>query len=155
MENDRPRVLIVEARFYDDIADELARGAIEVLDKAGCDYERIEVPGVFEVPGAVRFAIKAMEAKAVSKPFAGFITLGCVIRGETDHYDHVCRESSRAMMDLALDYTIAHGFGVLTVENRDQAWVRAKVDQKNHGGRAAEACLRMMELKKRFHLVHR
>ncbi len=155
MDNDRPRVLIVEARFYDDIADELVRGATEVLDKAGCEYERIEVPGVFEVPGAVRFAIKAMEAKAVSKPFAGFVTLGCVIRGETDHYDHVCRESSRAMMDLALDYTIAHGFGVLTVENRDQAWVRAKVDQKNHGGRAAEACLRMMELKKRFHLVHR
>jgi len=155
MENDRPRVLIVEARFYNDIADELVRGAIEVLDKAGCDYERIEVPGVFEIPGAVRFAIKAMEAKAVSKPYAGFVTLGCVIRGETDHYDHVCRESSRAMMNLTLDFTVAHGFGVLTVENQEQAWVRAKVDQKNHGGRAAEACLCMMELKRKFHLVHR
>ena len=153
MENERPRILIVEARFYEDIADELARGALEVIEKAGFDYERIEVPGVFEVPGAVRYAIRAMEAKALTRPYAGFVTPGCVIRGETDHYDHVCRESSRAMMDLAINHSIAHGFGVLTVENRDQAWVRAKVDQKNHGGRAAQACLRMIELKRKFRLV--
>lgn len=152
---EQPCVLIIEARFYEDIADEMARGAIAELDKAGIAFERISVPGTFEIPAAIRFALRSMEAHALSHNFAGFIALGCVIRGETDHYDHICRESSRALMDLSVNQGIALGFGVLTCENREQAWARAAVDQKNKGADAAQACLRMMELQREFRLVMR
>lgn len=147
-----PRVLIVEARFYADIADELVKGAVTELDKAGVEYDRISVPGAFEIPAAVHFAIRSMELHSGTH-YAGFITLGCVIRGETSHYDYVCGESARALMDLSVKSSIALGYGILTVEDREQAWVRAKVDQKNKGGDVAQACLRMMELKKAFHLA--
>lgn len=153
MPSAKQRVLIVEARFYEDITDELVKGATAVLEQNEYVYERISVPGVFEIPAAMRYAIRSMEVRAASKRYAGFVTLGCVIRGETDHYDHVCREASRSLMDLSVHYSVAHGFGVLTVENGDQAWARANVDGKNFGGRAAEACLRMIELKKQFRLV--
>ncbi len=152
---EQPCILIVEARFYDDIADELARGAIAELDKAGIAFERVTVPGTFEIPAAIRFAIRSMEAHALSRNYAGFIALGCVIRGETDHYDHICRETSRALMDLSVNQGAALGFGVLTCENREQAWARAAVDQKNKGADAANACLRMMELQREFRLVMR
>ena len=152
---EQPCILIVEARFYDDIADELARGAIAELDKTGIAFERVTVPGTFEIPAAIRFAIRSMEAHALSRNYAGFIALGCVIRGETDHYDHICRESSRALMDLSINQGVALGFGVLTCENREQAWARAAVDQKNKGADAAIACLRMMELQREFRLVMR
>jgi len=137
------KVLIVEARFYSDIADELARGTIAVLQAAGIEYERVEVPGVFEVPAAVSFGING-------GGYDGVIALGCVIRGETDHYDHICREASRALMELAVDRSASLGFGILTCENQEQARVRAAVDKKDVGGRAAEACLRMMELKQQL-----
>lgn len=152
---DKSCVLIVEARFYEDIADELAKGTIAVLDQAGVAHERISVPGTFEIPAAIRFAVRSMEAHAASRNYAGFIALGCVIRGETDHYDHICRESSRALMDLSVEQSVALGFGVLTCENREQAWARAAVDQKNKGADAAEACLRMIELQGQFRLVMR
>ncbi len=152
---DKPRVLIVEGRFYDDIADELALGAIARLDAAGVDYERLAVPGVFEVPGAIRMALKSMEAHSGSNTYAGYLALGCVIRGATDHYDHVCRETSRALMNLTLDYTIALGFGILTCETMAQAVERASIDQKNKGGDVAEACLRMMDVKRHFRLIQR
>ncbi|MCW8835316.1 MAG: 6,7-dimethyl-8-ribityllumazine synthase [Rhodospirillales bacterium] len=155
-DQDTPRVLIVEARFYQDIADELMKGALGVLEAAGVAYQRIEVPGVFEIPAAIRFAIRSMELRAASRRFPGFISLGCVIRGETSHYDYVAGEASRALMDLSVNYSIAHGFGVLTCENYDQAWARADVTgKKNVGGRAAEACLQMMDVKKQLHLVPR
>lgn len=152
---EQPSVLIVEARFYEDIADEIARGAIAELEKAGVAYDRISVPGTFEIPAAMRFAIRSMEAHALSRNYGGFIALGCVIRGETDHYDHICRETSRALMDLSVEQGVALGFGVLTCENREQAWARAAVDQKNKGADAALACLRMMELRREFRLVMR
>ena len=148
-----PRVLIVEARFYEDIADELARGATAVLDQAGVDYDRISVPGAFEVPAVIRFALRSMEIQTAQNRYGGFISLGCVIRGETDHYDHICRESSRALMDLATSFSVALGFGILTCESRDQAWARAAVDGKNKGADAANACLRMMEIKKLLRLT--
>jgi 6,7-dimethyl-8-ribityllumazine synthase len=146
-------VLIIEARFYQDIADELAKGAIAVLDRAGVSYERHWVPGVFEVPAGCRFALGSMEEGAATPGYSGFIALGCVIRGETDHYDHICREASRALMDLAVDHSVPLGFGILTCETYDQAWVRASVDEKNKGADAAAACLRMIELKRALHLV--
>lgn len=135
----KPQVLIVEARFYEDIADALARGVIAVLDAAGATHARLAVPGVFEVPAAIRFALADGE-------YDGVVALGCVIRGETDHYDHICREASRALMDLATQ-GVPLGFGVLTCETRKQAEVRAAPTGKNKGADAAHACLRMIELK--------
>lgn len=145
---DNPHVLIVEARFYDDIADELAKGAIAALEAAGASYDRIEVPGAFEIPAAIAFAAKRTDGPA----YDAFLGLGCVIRGETTHYDYVCGESARGMMELSLNKGLAVGYGVLTVENREQAWVRASVDGngKNKGRDVAEAALRMHELKKQF-----
>ena len=102
MPSAKQRVLIVEARFYEDITDELVKGATAVLEQNEYVYERISVPGVFEIPAAMRYAIRSMEVRAASKRYAGFVTLGCVIRGETDHYDHVCREASRSLMDLSV-----------------------------------------------------
>ncbi len=152
---EKPCVLIVEARFYEDIADEMARGALAVLDKAGIGHERMPVPGVFEVPAAIRFAIRAMETHSATTDYAGFIALGAVIRGDTDHYDHICRESSRALMDIAMHQSVALGFGILTCETKDQAQARASLSQGNKGADATTACLRMMEIKKELRLAQR
>ena len=150
---EKPCVLIVEARFYGEIADDMVEGATAVLDQAGVGHERMTVPGVFEVPAAVRFAIRAMETHSAKRNYAGFIALGAVIRGETDHYDHICRESSRALMDISIHQSVALGFGILTCENMEQAETRAGVTRGNKGADAAEACLRMMELKKELRLA--
>lgn len=147
-----PHILIVEARYYTDISDELARGAIAVLKEANCSFDRVAVPGAFEIPAAIGFALRA-EAKAGHRGYDGYLALGCVIRGETTHYDYVCEESARGLQDLAIEHGIAIGFGVLTVEDEAQAWARAKVDRKNKGGEVARACLRMVELRASFGLV--
>lgn len=136
----RTRVLIVEARFHEDIAQELASGAIAVLDEAHVDYDRIGVPGSFEIPAAVE------RARSAGAGYDGYIALGCVIRGETDHYDHICREVSRALMDLTVEAGIALGFGVLTCATREQALARAAVNGINRGAAAARACLGMIEV---------
>ena len=152
---DSPRILIVEARFYKDIADQLVAGAISALNNAGFQHERLAVPGVFELPAAIRMALRSVEYGSDAHPYAGFLAFGCVIRGETDHYDHVCREASRALMDLATEYSLAFGFGVLTCDNRAQAEARAAVDRKNKGGEAAEACIQMINVKRHFRLGER
>jgi 6,7-dimethyl-8-ribityllumazine synthase len=136
-------ILIVDARFYDDIADELNAGAIGALEAAGVAYERISVPGALEAPAAIRMA-------AETGRYAGYVALGCVIRGETTHYDYVCTESARGLAELALHYMLPVGNGILTVENRTQALSRARVADKNKGAFAANACLRMLELKRQF-----
>jgi 6,7-dimethyl-8-ribityllumazine synthase len=141
----RARILIVEARFYSDLADQLYAGAAGVLAEAGVAFERQAVPGCFELPAAIRFALGD---EPLTSRYGGFVALGCVIRGETDHYDHICREVSRALMDLSVTHRIPLGFGVLTCATYDQARVRAAVDGKNKGAEAAAACLRMMELKR-------
>ncbi len=135
-----PHILIVEARFYDDLADELARGAVAELERRGATYERIAVPGVLEIPAAVAMA----HDSAVR--YDGYVTLGVVIRGETTHYDIVAGESARALMDLSVDCALALGNGIQTVENQEQAWARARVDEKNKGGGAAAAALDMAAL---------
>ena len=150
-----PHLMIVEARFYADITDELVRGAVEILDGAGATYERFAVPGAFEVPAAIRFALRSMDFSPGRRRFDGYVALGCVIRGETSHYDHICVESARGLQELALSYTLAIGYGILTVENEAQAWERARVDRRNKGGDAARACLAMVELKRRFRLLPR
>jgi 6,7-dimethyl-8-ribityllumazine synthase len=152
---DTPHILIVEARFYEDLADEMVRGATAQIDAAGATWERVAVPGAFEIPAAVRYAIKSMDFYSGRRRFDGYVALGCVIRGETTHYDYVCVESARALQDLAIDYTLAIGYGILTVENREQAWMRAAVKHKNKGGAAARACLDMIELKRHFRLYPR
>jgi 6,7-dimethyl-8-ribityllumazine synthase len=148
-----PHVMVVEARYYAHISDELARGAIAALDAAGASYERFAVPGAFEIPAAIRFAVEAQGRGARAARFDGFVALGCVIRGETTHYDYVCGESARGLQELALAHNLAIGFGILTVENEAQALARARVDRKNKGGEAANACLAMIELKRHFGLV--
>jgi 6,7-dimethyl-8-ribityllumazine synthase len=139
------RVLIVEARFYEDLADQLVAGSARVLLEAGVAFDRRSVPGCFELPAAIRFAIGDDLQRC---PYEGFIALGCVIRGETDHYDHICREVSRALMDLSVRCRAPLGFGVLTCRSYEQARVRADIEQKNKGAEAAVACLRMMELRR-------
>lgn len=149
---DNPHLLIVEARFYDAIADALVAGAAAVLEEAGATYERLDVPGAFEIPAAIGFAAEAMSLPKPPHRFDGFIGLGCVIRGETTHYDYVCQESARGLQDLALGRGLAIGFGILTCENRDQAMARARREEQDRGGAAARACLAMIELKRRFGL---
>ena len=150
MTDHKDHILIVEARFYEELADELARGAIAAIEVRGGTYTRVQVPGVLEIPAAVKFALDAMAHGGQTKRFDGFVTLGCVIRGETTHYDIVSNESARALMDLAVSRSLALGNGIQTVENGDQAWARAKVDEKNKGGGAANACLDMIELKRQL-----
>lgn len=150
---DKPHIMVVEARFYEDLADELAKGALGALDQAEATYERVAVPGALEIPAAIQIAVKSMEIRATARRrYDGYVALGCVIRGETTHYDHVCGESIRGLQDLALRHTLAVGMGILTCENRDQAWARASVAKGNLGGRAVRACLRMLEVKRYFHL---
>ncbi len=135
-----PHLSIVVARFYEDIADELVRGATAHLEAQGASYDILDVPGAFEIPAAVRLSIE-------SGRYAGYVALGCVIRGETTHYDYVCAESARGLNTLAMRHMAAIGYGILTVENAEQAWVRAAVTQGNKGAAAAAAALRMMEIK--------
>jgi 6,7-dimethyl-8-ribityllumazine synthase len=142
------RILIVEARFYDDIADALLDGAIKAIEAAGATHECITVPGALEIPAAIAIAYEG--AAAAGKPFDGAVALGCVIRGETTHYDIVAGESSRALMDLTIQRKIALGNGILTVENEAQAWARARASEMNKGGGAAEAALAMVRLKRRY-----
>ncbi len=147
-----PRILIVEARFYEDIADHLVKGAVQELTAQGAGYKRVIVPGVLEIPAVIRFAIRAMELRATDTRFSGYLALGCVIRGETNHYDWVCKGAMDGLQKLALDYSLAVGNGVLTVEDREQAMARARVDGKNLGGKAAKACLRMIDIKRELGL---
>ena len=142
----KKKVLIVDANFYEDLASELVRGAVTELEKMGITYERISVPGALEIPSAISFISQGNEAKL----FAGYIALGCVIRGETSHYDIVCGESARGLSKLALDKNLAIGNGILTVDNWEQAWARASVLKKNKGRDAAIACLSLFEIKQRY-----
>lgn len=143
-----PRILIIDARFYDDIADALVAGAMDVLEGQGADVTRVSVPGVLEIPAALAMALAAMEAGTAD--YDGFVLLGCVIRGETTHYDIVANESARAVMELTIDAALPLGNGILTVENGEQAWVRADPAKKNKGGAAAQAALDMIAIRDRF-----
>lgn len=143
-----PHVLIVEARFYGDLADELAEGAIAVIRDHGGTWERVAVPGAFELPGAI--AVAAGRPGAGGRLFDGYIALGCVIRGETSHYDYVCGESARGLMDLSVQRKLAIGYGVLTVENEEQAWARARRNEQDKGGDVAYACITMIGLRHKF-----
>jgi 6,7-dimethyl-8-ribityllumazine synthase len=136
------KFLIVEARFYDHLNDLLIEGAKAALDEAGHKYEVVTVPGALEIPGAIALA-------AESGRYDGFVAIGVVIRGETYHFEVVSNESARGLMALSMD-AIAIGNGILTVENEEQALVRARPDQKDKGGEAAKAAIAMLALRDRF-----
>jgi 6,7-dimethyl-8-ribityllumazine synthase len=142
--------LIIDARFYADLADELVKGATAELERRGATYERISVPGVLEIPSALSMVLKSEGAAR----FHGFVLLGCVIRGETTHYDIVANESARAIIGLAAERGLAVGNGILTVESGAQAWARARVSEKNKGAGAAAAAFEMAALSERLGLAH-
>jgi 6,7-dimethyl-8-ribityllumazine synthase len=129
-------VLIVEARYYEDLTDELVKGAVAAIEAAGSTYERLAVPGALEVPGVI---VKAHRAAR----YDGYVALGVVLRGETTHYDVVANESARALMDLTLQ-GLSIGNGILTCETAEQAWARARVAEMDKGGEAARAALQMI-----------
>ncbi len=145
----KPHMLIVEARFYDDLADALLEGAQQTLEQAGASFERVTVPGALEIPYAIRMAAEASDEGTLRKPFDGYVALGCVIRGETTHYEIVSEQSARGIMDLTLE-GLAIGNGIITVENEEQAWERAGVDRLDKGGGAAAAALSMIAWRKKL-----
>ena len=142
------RMLIVEARFYEAISDALLAGAGRVLDEAGATYDRIAVPGALEVPAAIAIAVDAAQKKRA--PYDGVVALGCVIQGETYHFELVSNESARGLMDLSVNRQLAIGNGILTVDNEAQALARSTGDGRNKGASAARAALAMVALKRKL-----
>ncbi|AHC73701.1 6,7-dimethyl-8-ribityllumazine synthase [Candidatus Endolissoclinum faulkneri L5] len=146
------RILIVKAGFYEEIVNELLRGAVQHLQMIGVKYDQITVPGAFEIPGAISMAFQSSLKGGVS--YDGYLPLGCVIRGETNHYDYICSESARGIMQLSLRNNLVIVYGILTVENAQQAWERAKIENgKNKGKEFAEACMKMISLRCRFSIT--
>jgi 6,7-dimethyl-8-ribityllumazine synthase len=147
-DSSKPHLLIVEARFYDDMADALLDGATSALEAAGATYDVVTVPGALEIPPAIAMALDGAEQGGVN--YDGFVALGMVIRGETYHFDIVANESSRALMDLAVSESLPIGNGIMTVENEEQAWARVRKSEKDKGGFAARAALTMIELREKL-----
>ena len=140
------RLLIVEARFYEDIADALLAGATQALKAAGAAFDRISVPGSLEVAPAIAIAVEAAERSG--RPYEGVVALGCVIRGDTIHFEIVSEQSARAIMDLSIARRLPIGNGILTVDTDDQAWLRARAEEADKGGDAARAALALVRLKR-------
>ncbi len=137
------RLLLVVSPYYREIADYLQRGAEAAAGEAEAVLDRVFVPGAFEIPAAISYAAK-------SEGYEGYIALGCVVRGETSHYDYVCGESARALMNLSTRKRLAIGYGILTVNSMSQAVARADPARGDKGGEATRACLAMVALKRRF-----
>jgi 6,7-dimethyl-8-ribityllumazine synthase len=145
---EKAHVLVIEARFHDDLADALLDGATSALTEAGATFDVVTVPGSLEIPAVISFALDGADAGGTD--YDGFVALGTIIRGDTYHFDIVANESSRALMDLAVDESLAIGNGILTTENEEQAWTRAKKSEGDKGGFAARAALTMIALRDRF-----
>jgi 6,7-dimethyl-8-ribityllumazine synthase len=142
------RVLLVEARFYDDIADLLLAGAMKELKAAGADVDRISVPGSLEIPIAIAMALDAATKKR--RPYDGVVALGCVIRGDTIHFEIVSNESARGLMNLAITRNVPIGNGIITVNTEAQALARARPEEQDKGGDAARAALSLVGVKRRL-----
>lgn len=143
---DTLRILVVEARFYENFSDDLLRGATRVLEEAGAEFDRITVPGALEIPGAIAIATEAAQRKRA--PYDGVVALGCVIQGETYHFELVSNESARGLMDLTIERQLCIGNGILTVDTEAQARARSGDDGRNKGASAAKAALAMVVLKR-------
>ncbi|MBS0362812.1 MAG: 6,7-dimethyl-8-ribityllumazine synthase [Proteobacteria bacterium] len=148
MSQDQVRILIVEARFYSDLADELLKGAVDAITAHGATYDVVTVPGALEIPGAIALAEEAGHRTA-GEAYDGYVALGTVIRGETYHFEIVSNESARGIMELTLR-GLCIGNGVLTCEDDDQAWARARASEGDKGGGAARAALTMVALRQQF-----
>lgn len=148
----QPHILVIKADYYEEIVQHLEDGVVAALNAAEATFEIFTVPGALEVPGVLGFAAEAdkIPYKTSEGVYHGCIAIGCVIRGETSHYDIVANESIRGLMNLSLQYSIPLGNGILTVENRDQALERAHPERRNKGGDAAQACLSMISLYEQF-----
>ena len=142
------RILIVEARYYDDIADALLVGAMKVLEEAGATFDRISVPGSLEIPAAIAIALDAAQRKR--RPYDGVVALGCVIRGDTIHFEIVSHQSARGLMDLSIARALPIGNGIITVNTEAQALARARMAEQDKGGDAARAALALVDLKHRL-----
>jgi 6,7-dimethyl-8-ribityllumazine synthase len=142
------RILVVEARFYDDIADALLAGAMQALAEARAEVDRISVPGSLEIPGAIAIAVDA--ARRRRRPYDGVVALGCVIRGDTIHFEIVSHQSARGLMDLSIARGLPIGNGIITVDTKAQALARASVEEQDKGGDAARAALSLVGLKRRL-----
>jgi 6,7-dimethyl-8-ribityllumazine synthase len=142
------RMLVVEARYYNHIADALLQGATAALNEAGAEFDRIEVPGALEIPAAITIAVESARKKKAS--YDGVVALGCVIQGETFHFDIVAMQSARALIDLSVAQQLPAGNGILTVDNEAQALKRADPAQGNKGGEAARAALSLARLKRQL-----
>jgi 6,7-dimethyl-8-ribityllumazine synthase len=149
MTGDKPRILIVEARYYPHIADELLKGAREAIAKAGGECDVVTVPGALEIAPVIALAEEAGH-RAAGVAYDGYVALGTVIRGETHHFQIVADESARGLMDLAAGKRLALGNGILTVENEAQALARARVSEGDKGGFAARACLDVIGIRRRL-----
>jgi 6,7-dimethyl-8-ribityllumazine synthase len=142
------RMLVVEARFYEEIADALLAGATRALTEAKASFDRISVPGSLEIPAAIALAVDA--ARRRRRPYDGAVALGCVIRGETIHFEVVSHQSARGLMEVSLARGIPIGNGIITVENEAQAYARARMEEQDKGGDAARAALALVALKRRL-----
>ncbi len=142
------RILIVEARYYDDIADFLLAGAMKVLNEAGVAVERVSVPGSLEIPAGIVIACDA--AKPKGRPYDGVVALGCVIRGDTIHFEIVSQLSAQGLMELSVARAIPIGNGIVTVNTLTQALARARIEEQDKGGDAARAALALVRLKRRL-----
>jgi 6,7-dimethyl-8-ribityllumazine synthase len=142
------RILIVEARYYDDIADALLAGAMAALKAAKAEVERVSVPGALEIPGAIAIALEAAGRKR--RKYDGAVALGCVIRGDTIHFDIVSHQSARGLMDISIARAFPIGNGIITVDTEAQALARARAEEQDKGGDAARAALALIALKRRL-----
>jgi 6,7-dimethyl-8-ribityllumazine synthase len=149
MIEDKMRILIIEARYYGEISDALLQGASDALRAFGAEFDVVTVPGAFELPAAIALADEGGKRPAGVR-YDGYVALGCVIRGETTHYDYVCGESARGLMELSINRGLPIGYGVLTVEDEAQAWARARISEGDKGGFAARTCLDMVALRRRL-----
>lgn len=139
------RILVVEARFYDDIADALLAGALKALKEANAQVDCISVPGSLEIPTAIAIAVDAAQRRR--RPYDGVVALGCVIRGDTIHFEIVSELSARGLMELSVARKLPIGNGILTVDTEAQAWIRALLDKQDKGGDAARAAVALIGLK--------
>ncbi len=142
------RILIVEARYYNEIADALLAGAAKALDEAQARFDRISVPGALEIPTAIVIALDAAQRRR--RPYDGVVALGCVIRGETLHFEIVSQLSATGLMELSIARGLPIGNGIITVDTEAQAWARARVEEQDKGGDAARAALALIGLKKQL-----
>src|SRR6202167_3305848 len=142
------RILIVEARYYDEIADALLAGAMKALQEAGAEVDRISVPGSLEIPGAIAISIDTAHWGRL--PFDGAVALACVIRGDTIHFEIVSHQSARGLMELSVERRLPIGNGIITVDTEAQAWARARVEEQDKGGDAVRAALALVGLKQRL-----